>query len=479
MKWGWGLLFIVGSVLYGCFPTVQAPTVIPVSDLAPSVSGDVVAREPLYTVIVDRFRDGRSNRGILGQYDNLGKGGFAGTVTITSDRDITEVFEGLVKNSLNRKGILQGPSPFILRGLIKRANVGASPDSQVIKAEVFLELTIINSATGAYIWKKSFLGAASGIDPKITLANAFQDLAKVVDQDDSLLALRQIYIASGGKLPEIQTASQFAVQAAIKQAVSDVDELPAVKATQNKHAYAIIIGIERYRQKLPSADFATHDAEIVAEYLTKVMGYPMENVIVLLNDKASKNDFDKYLGRWLLNNVEKDSSVFIYYSGHGAPNPTTGDAYLVPYDGDPSFIDDTGYSLQKLYGLLGRLPARKITVALDSCFSGAGGRSVLAKGARPIVMTLQNALIIPQNVTVMAAASNSQISSTYEEKSHGLFTYFMLKGIKDTDVVDRDGSLAVGDLFTYVKPQVERIARKQYNNMQTPQLMGVKVSQNQ
>ncbi len=475
MRWRWGLLFILGAVLSGCFPTLQAPTVIPVSDLAPTVSSDIVAREPLYTVVVDRFRDGRSNRGILGQYDNLGKGGFAGTVTVTSDRDITEVFESLVKNSLNRKGILQGPSPFILRGLIKRANVGASPDSQVIKAEVFLELTIINTSSGAYIWKKSFLSAASGIDPKTTLANAFQDLAKVVDQDDSLLALRQIYIASGGKLPEIPTASQFAQAAAIKQAVSDVDELPAVKAAPNKNAYAVIIGIERYRQKLPSADFATHDAEIVAEYLTRVMGYSKENVVVLLNDKASKNDFDKYLGRWLPNNVEKDSSVFIYYSGHGAPNPTTGDAYLVPYDGDPSFINDTGYSLQKLYGQLGRLPARDIIVVLDSCFSGAGGRSVLAKGARPLVMTLQNVLAIPENVTVMAAASNKQISSTYEEKSHGLFTYFMLKGIKEANIVKQNGSLAVSDLFTYVKPQVERIARKQYNNTQTPQLMGYKV----
>jgi hypothetical protein len=74
----------------------------------------------------------------------------------------------------------------------------------------------------------------------------------------------------------------------------------------------------------------------------------------------------------------------------------------------------------------------------------------------------------------MAAASSHQISSTYEEKSHGLFTYFMLKGIKDGDVVRQDGSIAVGDLFTFMKPQIERIARKQYNNEQTPQLIGAK-----
>jgi hypothetical protein len=123
------------------------------------------------------------------------------------------------------------------------------------------------------------------------------------------------------------------------------------------------------------------------------------------------------------------------------------------------------------------LPAREIVVALDSCFSGAGGRSVLAKGARPLVMNLQSAFVLPGNVTVMAAASSRQISSTYQEKSHGLFTYFMLKGIKEGDVVKPNGTIATGDLHAYVKPQVERIARKQYNNAQTPQLIGAKKNQ--
>ena len=67
---------------------------------------------------------------------------------------------------------------------------------------------------------------------------------------------------------------------------SDVDELPAIKAKLNKNAYAIVIGIEQYRQKLPKADYAVADAKIMAEYLTKVMGYPEENVVTLTNDRV-------------------------------------------------------------------------------------------------------------------------------------------------------------------------------------------------
>ena len=252
---------------------------------------------------------------------------------------------------------------------------------------------------------------------------------------------------------------------------SDIDDLPAAMARSRKNAYAIVIGIENYRQKLPRADFAMHDAQTVTEYLAKVLGYPEENVIMLLNEHATNVDLVKYFEKWLPNNVEKDGTVFVYFSGHGAPNAKTGDAYLVPYDGDPSFIDETGFSLKRMYSALGKLPAKEIIVTLDSCFSGAGGRSVIAKGSRPLVMNLQNTFVLPKNMTVLSASSSDQTSSTYDEKGHGLFTYFLLKGIKNEDVVKPDGSIKVDDLYGYIKPQVERIARKQYNNVQTPQLI--------
>ena len=278
----------------------------------------------------------------------------------------------------------------------------------------------------------------------------------------------RVLMASGrAKSPSASSVGESAVTP------SDVDNLTgSVKVAVRKRAYAVVIGIEKYRGKLPKADFADRDAKVMGEYLTKVLGYPEENVVVLDNENATRTDMEKYLEGWLPNRVEKDASVFFYFSGHGTPNAKSGDAYLVPYDGDPAFVEKTGYPMQRLYEQLGKLPTKEVVVVLDTCFSGAGGRSVIAQGARPMVLSIENPILVGGKTVVVAASSGDQISSTYRQKSHGLLTYFFLKGLQGEADRNKDGTIDLAELFEYVKPQVERVARREFNNDQIPQLLG-------
>lgn len=270
-----------------------------------------------------------------------------------------------------------------------------------------------------------------------------------------------------------QASAPRAVPAAQAPAASsDVDRLPAARNARKKNAYAVVVGIGKYRERLPAADYADKDAELVGEYLTNVLGYPEENVIVRLNERATRTDLVKYFEEWLRNNVEPEASVFIYYSGHGTPNMKSGEAFLVPYDGDPAFTDSTAYPLKQLYAALDKLPAKDVTVVLDSCFSGAGGRSVLARGARPMVLTVDAPARATGKTVVLAASGGDEISNSFEEKGHGLLTYFFLKGLHGDADANKDGGIEMTELFDYVKPNVQRVARKQYNNEQTPQLLG-------
>lgn len=241
--------------------------------------------------------------------------------------------------------------------------------------------------------------------------------------------------------------------------VAESGALPAAVAPR-PNAHAVIIGIERYRETLPRADFAARDARLTAEYFRRVLGVPEENMAVLTDDRATKGDFEKHFERWLPNRVEPGDEVFVYFSGHGAPNPKTGASYLVPFDADPTYIDQTGYPLARLYAQLAKLKARRVLVALDSCFSGSGGRSVIAKGARPLVAVVSSE--VPRPLVVISASAGDQISNTYQKKGHGLFTYFFLEGLKKNGDDLRAS-------FDYLKPNVSRVARREYNSDQDPQ----------
>jgi hypothetical protein len=254
--------------------------------------------------------------------------------------------------------------------------------------------------------------------------------------------------------------------------LSDVDRVPTAEEGTRLDAYAVVIGIAAYRDTLPRANFADHDAQMMGQYLIKVMGYKEENVVVLLNERAAKSDIEKYVERWLPNRAESGSSVFIYYSGHGAPNPKTGQAYLVPWDGDPTFLEQTGYSVNRMYERLGSLPAEEVVVVLDSCFSGAGGRSVIANGMRPVGLSVENSILASGKTVVLAASAGDQVANGYEQRGHGLLTYFFLKGLQGDADQNKDGTLELAEVYTYLKPQVERVARREFNNEQTPQLLG-------
>ncbi len=253
---------------------------------------------------------------------------------------------------------------------------------------------------------------------------------------------------------------------------SDVDTVPVLNPRPRTQGHAVVVGVESYRERLAPADYAAHDARIVSKYLTEVLGYPEENVALLVNENATQADFHKYFESWLPNRVETTDSVFVYFSGHGAPSVKTGEAYLVPYDGDPQYLDKTGYPLSMLYEYLNRLPAKEVLVVLDSCFSGAGGRSVIAKGMRPIVLSVENPLLAQGKTVVLGASAGEQVANTYQEQRHGLLTYFFLKGLRGAGDQNRDGAIELVELYSYLRPNVMRTARREFNNDQVPQLFG-------
>ena len=96
----------------------------------------------------------------------------------------------------------------------------------------------------------------------------------------------------------------------------------------------------------------------------------------------------------------------------------------------------------------------------------------MTKGLRPVVISVENPVLAGGKTVVLTASSGVQASNTYNSKSHGLLTYFLLKGLQGSADQDNDGKIDLSEAYTYLKPQVEIVARQEFNNEQTPQLLG-------
>lgn len=250
--------------------------------------------------------------------------------------------------------------------------------------------------------------------------------------------------------------------------VSDVDDVPKPRAgAKGRDAVALVIGISRYRDEaIPQVRYARRDAEIMASYLESVAGVARSKMKVLLDEGATSSDVEAYVEEWLPRHVTSETTVFVYYAGHGMPNLSNGKAFLVPYDGHPDFASKL-YPLDRLYEKLEQLPSKQVVVMLDSCFSGATGRSVLPSGARPMGLAMESTVNLKKAV-VLSAASGTQISSDYDNEGHGLFTYFLLKGLRGEADRDGNGTVQVEELYDFVKNQVTKIASEKLNRDQTP-----------
>jgi hypothetical protein len=334
---------------------------------------------------------------------------------------------------------------------------------------------LFNAHTGGLVWKKT--EQARVIKPgkldEVVLHVAFPSVSAgaIPPLMDHLQTEYLANLKSSTK-STASAAPSGSVFGGAELARIDADLAPPASNVKPKdHAYAVIVGVEDYRD-LPKVDYAKRDAEMVKAYLTKSLGYREQNVVMLLNDRVTKSDLEARFEKWLPKQVggNKEAEVFVYYGGHGAPDPNTNQAFMVPYNGDPAYLETSAYSLTRLYEVLGKLPAKNITVVMDSCFSGAGGRSVIQKGARPMLIKVENPLMASQNMVVISAAAGNQISNAMPEKRHGLFTYYFLKGLQGEADANKDGGVDVEELYAYMKPKVETEARRM-NAEQSPQLL--------
>jgi uncharacterized caspase-like protein len=197
---------------------------------------------------------------------------------------------------------------------------------------------------------------------------------------------------------------------------------------------------------------------------------------------ASKGTFEQLFGTRqrargkLADLVAQDgnSRVFIYYTGHGAPDLDSGDSFILPVDADPDYIAATGYSLALFYENLKQIKARQMIVVIDACFSGRTPAGLLFANSSPAMLKVRETPANLKSGLVLTSSRSSEISSWYPAKKHSMFTYFFLKGIQGAADSNQNRIITASELDTWLNSKVPYWARRIAGRSQNPLMEGDK-----
>lgn len=285
-----------------------------------------------------------------------------------------------------------------------------------------------------------------------------------------LFAINNEHI-SPSSIPSIQPVGNYPIvhnntvpsgaNSPVEVSISDVDIDIPVTSRNNDNTFAVIIANNDYK-KVANVDNAENDGRIFAEYCNKVLGIPQTHI---------RTHYNVTYGE-LLDAIEDIKSiatakrgnldVIFYYAGHGVPNEQTKSAYILPVDADGKQMR-LCYPLSELYSELNSMKANNTLVFLDACFSGA------TRSANEMLLSARSVAIdvdpdeVDGKLVIFSAASGDQTALSYDEQNHGMFTYFLLKRLKETK-----GNVDLGALADYLTENVALESQLKNKKQQIP-----------
>lgn len=227
---------------------------------------------------------------------------------------------------------------------------------------------------------------------------------------------------------------------------------------------ALVVGISDYADSALDLEFARRDAKAMYDTLTNpALGpaaFDRRDVRLLVDSEATVANINTGL-REFLRQARDEDSVLFYFAGHGAPDPNQlTDLYLLAHDTSPNNVAGTGLLMRHVREAIAEIPAKHVLILTDSCHGGGiaaapGLRSVTANPIHDVF--LQRLRHASGGLAILTASEAAQVSfENARWDGHGVFTHFLVKGLRGEADADRDGIVALGELVEYVREQVKR-----------------------
>ena len=284
---------------------------------------------------------------------------------------------------------------------------------------------------------------------------------------------KKIQLEIGKNLIEIEaldTRGQVAKKVITVMRVAPVAASLHPLMKQRENIYAVVIGIGTYQDPRLNLRYTANDAQGLYELLIDPNwgGLPEDHVQLLLNEQATDRNIKSALGKWLWRQATEDSTVIIYYSGHGAPEGD--ETFWVTYNADIDDLYATALSNNEVGEILDRIRSKHLIMFLDACYNAAIVHRKNSTRTGPTEIPWDN--FVGEGRVTISASDGKQLSLELDEYQHGVFTYYLLEGLKGKADKNSDYMVDVLEIWDYLKYRVTQTAQK-VGNPQTPVLQGM------
>ena len=248
--------------------------------------------------------------------------------------------------------------------------------------------------------------------------------------------------------------------------------LKAGTVTQVREKYALIIGISRYMNNsrgVRNLDYADADAKALYDFLQQPLagGFERENMLLLSNEDATLARIRSALTSFVAKASENDL-LLIFFAGHGDRDPyAEQNLYLIVHDTSLDAMSQTALSMPDLRRYVDQnVRSKRLVLLLDACHSAG----LSSEGTRDLGKNLTNQYL--QKLLYQDQGRAIITSSAVDEKSHedskwgnghGVFTYYLLEGLRGHADSNDDHVVTVGELYRYVYQNVRQDTARQQN----------------
>jgi len=278
-------------------------------------------------------------------------------------------------------------------------------------------------------------------------------------------------LKSDSPLSLVPPPKLFAFGAKPKQSegvmVPDVDQLPhRLAAFKEPKAVIVAIGVGHFQdEQVPPVSHAGHDAAVVAEYFHTIGTVPRERMRVLLDRQAQLGDLEETFDRWLRKKADAATDLYIFFSGRALVDGASGAVSLMAHDGAPTGSAGL-YPLRQLQQAIQRLPIRRAVLLFDVSLDPVLGADLAATPQPDWASGLSDAR---KDIEMWMVGNRTlQEAHAHDQGKHGLFTYYLLRGLQGVADLNRDSIVTAGELCTYARSQVIQVTREQLRGKQNP-----------